>query len=115
MTCVILESPYKAKTHKRLEYNLLYARCAMRDCLMRGEAPFASHLLYTQPSVLDDDLTEERAIGMAAGYAWAKYADYIVVYRDLGISTGMRKAIRFYKEMLIPIRERKLDNWNGKL
>ena len=47
---VILESPYAGD----VETNLRNARAAMRDCLLRGEAPYASHLLYTQPGVLDD-------------------------------------------------------------
>lgn len=42
MIFVIVESPYAGD----VERNTAYARAAVRDCLMRGEAPFASHLLY---------------------------------------------------------------------
>ena len=42
MVLVLLESPYAGY----VERNLAYARACMRDCLLRGEAPFASHLLY---------------------------------------------------------------------
>jgi hypothetical protein len=45
MITVLLESPYAGD----VDGNLHYARAAMRDCLHLGEAPFASHLLYTQP------------------------------------------------------------------
>lgn len=50
MILVIIESPYAGDVDRNLEY----LRAAMRDCLKRGEAPFASHALYTQPGVLDD-------------------------------------------------------------
>jgi hypothetical protein len=35
------------------------SRC-LHDCLEPGEAPFASHLLYTQPGVLCDGVANER-------------------------------------------------------
>ena len=38
---VIVESPYAGD----IETNVAYARAALRDCLSRGEAPIASHLL----------------------------------------------------------------------
>ncbi len=60
---VILESPFAGDVEKNLEY----ARKCMRDCFMRGEFPFASHLLYTQDGILDDDLLEERKLGISAG------------------------------------------------
>ena len=53
---VIVESPYAGD----VERNERYARACIRDCLLRGEAPFASHLLYTQAGVLDDTIKEER-------------------------------------------------------
>ena len=85
MRLVIVESPYAGDIAR----NLAYARACMADCLARGEAPYASHLLYTQPGVLDDDKPVERAWGMAAGFAWGERADATVVYMDLGTSAGM--------------------------
>jgi hypothetical protein len=82
---VILETPFSGDVAR----NLRYARACVRDCLLRGEAPFASHLLYTQPGVLDDDRPEDRELGMAAGFAWAHLAQATVVYTDLGVSPGM--------------------------
>ena len=52
MERVIIESPFAGDVDR----NLRYARAAMRDCLLRGESPYASHLLYTQPGVLNDDI-----------------------------------------------------------
>jgi len=89
MKPVIVESPFAGY----VERNKRYARAAMRDCLMRGEAPLASHLLYTQDGVLDDNDTVERALGIEAGLAWGAYADATVVYTDLGLSRGMELGI----------------------
>jgi hypothetical protein len=85
MKIVIVESPYAGD----VERNLRYVRAAMRDCLLRGEAPFASHALYTQPGVLDDNKPDERDMGIAAGLAIGAKADATVVYTDLGLSKGM--------------------------
>lgn len=89
MRLVIIESPYAGD----VERNLRYLRACMRDCLLRGEAPFASHALYTQPGVLDDLIPGERDLGMRAGFVWGRKADCTVVYADLGISDGMRRGI----------------------
>jgi hypothetical protein len=91
---VELETPYKGDNYSTLEKNIEYARKCMRDCLLRGEAPFASHLLYTQQGTLDDKNPNERNIGIEAGLAWASHAEATVVYQDLGISEGMMLAIR---------------------
>lgn len=87
--CVILESPYAGD----VERNVAYARACLRDSLLRGEAPIASHLLYTQPGVLDDEKPEERQIGIDAGLAWGHEADVTVVCIDRGISRGMKLGI----------------------
>lgn len=89
MIRVILESPYAGD----VEENVKYARSCIRDSLSRGEAPIASHLLYTQPGILDDNVPEERQWGIDAGLAWGKGADKTVVYTDRGISRGMQYGI----------------------
>jgi hypothetical protein len=65
----------------------------MADCIARGEAPFASHALYTQPGVLRDDVPEERTKGIKAGFEWRSVAEATVVYMDLGVSDGMRYGV----------------------
>lgn len=89
MRLVILESPYAGN----IERNKLYARAALRHSLSLGEAPLASHLLYTQPGVLRDEIPEERQWGIDAGLAWAAAASATVVYMDHGISKGMSYGI----------------------
>lgn len=81
---VVIESPYKGD----IKLNEGYARLAMLDSVMRGEAPFASHLLYTQ--ILDDTIEEERNLGIELGFAWLQSANLVAFYIDLGMSPGMR-------------------------
>lgn len=88
MKLVVIESPYAGD----IEANLEYARRAMADSIHRGEAPIASHLLYTQPGVLRDEIPEERRLGIEAGFAWWDAAELIVFYLDRGWSAGMRAA-----------------------
>lgn len=84
---VLLESPWAGDNAA----NLQYALQALWDSLKRGEAPFASHMLYTQ--VLDDSIPEEREMGIEAGLAIGWYAEATVVYADLGVSEGMQRGI----------------------
>ena len=101
---VILESPYAGD----VALNERYARACMADCLSRGEAPFASHLLYTQPGVLDDNVPEERAKGIAAGHAWMRAADAVVLYRDIAMSKGMAAGLALAQELRLPVETRYL-------
>ena len=89
MKKVILESPYAGN----IEENIAYARLCVRDSLLKGEAPIASHLLYTQQSILNDAIDIERQQGIDAGLAWLKVADLHVAYIDKGISNGMKYGI----------------------
>lgn len=93
MKLVIIESPFAADTKERAALHLRYARAALRDSLMRGEAPYASHMLYTQPGVLDDSNEIERRTGINAGIEWGACADMVAVYEDLGVSPGMALGI----------------------
>lgn len=106
-TPVILESPYAGN----VERNVAYARACMHDCLLRGEAPFASHLLYTQPGVLDDDRPGERSRGIRAGFAWRQLALRTVVYTDLGISEGMQLGIEDARAWGHAVVFRSLPGW----
>lgn len=89
---VIIESPYAGD----IEANTAYARAAMRDSLERGEYPIASHLLYPQPGILDENKPEEREWGIKAGLAWSAVAEKAVFYVDRGWSGGMEAARETY-------------------
>jgi hypothetical protein len=104
MRRVIVESPYAGE----IKANEAYARACLRDCLKRGEAPLASHLLYTQLGVLDDTITEERVLGILAGFAWGAVAEASVVYVDRGVSDGMRKGIAAAEALGRPVEYRNL-------
>lgn len=105
MRLVILESPYAGD----VEANVAYARRCVRDSLSRGEAPIASHLLYTQPGVLDDTIPEERQWGIDAGLAWKAVAHASVVYTDRGITKGMQYGIDAAKAAGIPVEFREIE------
>ncbi len=94
MQLVILESPYAGD----IETHLAYGRACMRDSLLRGEAPIASHLLYTQPGVLNDDVPADRRRGIDAGLAWGRVADASVFYTDYGMSPGMDYGYRLAQD-----------------
>jgi hypothetical protein len=103
---VIVESPFNGDS----KVNIEYAKKCMRDCFMKGEFPFASHLLYTQEGILDDKIPGERTLGIEAGLKWGKLADATIVYTDLGISPGMEKGIERAKQEGRPVEFRKIKN-----
>jgi hypothetical protein len=80
----------------------------LRDSISRGEAPIASHLLFTQPGVLDDTNPVERAKGIDAGLAWYRVAERCVVYTDRGISPGMTMGMSRAKHFNVLIEFRTL-------
>jgi hypothetical protein len=82
---VVVESPYAGDVAK----NEAYLSLCLADCFSRGEAPFASHGIYTRRHVLDDKVKAERLKGMAAGFAWGRLAKHRVFYVDLGETAGM--------------------------
>ena len=99
---VCVESPYAGN----VAFNVEYAKLAMKDSLSRGEAPFLSHLLYTQ--VLDDTNPIDRRAGIEAGLMFQQVAGLLAVYVDLGITPGMSLAIDRARENKIPVQYRHL-------
>jgi hypothetical protein len=106
MRLVILESPFAGD----VEENIRYARACVRDCLLRGESPIASHLLYTQDGILRDDVADERQLGIDAGLAWRVVAEASVVYTDKGISRGMEYGIKAAQDAGNVVEYRSLPN-----
>ncbi len=110
MRRVIVESPCAGG----VERNIAYARACARDSLARGEAPFASHLLYTQPGILDDGDGEQRRLGIDAGLAWLEVAHLVAVYTDLGITSGMKEAIARAEKEGRETVFRSITDWHGE-
>lgn len=127
MHLVVIESPYagalgpegldalvdEAMRHRDVTMNVAYAKRCVRDCLRRGEAPYASHLFFAQEGILEDHIAEERELGIAAGFLWGAAAKTVVVYVDRGISEGMRRGIRAAAERGARIEVRALDRAIG--
>lgn len=105
---VIVESPYAGN----VEANLAYARQACRDCIDRGETPFASHLLF--PQFLDDSDEGERHCGINRGLEIGQafyqartrskvlptlFTAQVAFYLDMGWSRGMEAALEFWTEL----------------
>lgn len=110
MRRVIIESPFRNEDSKIIEENVHYARRAVRDSLSRGEAPIASHLLYTQEGILDDNDPIERQWGIDAGLAWHAGAEVTVVYTDRGISKGMKYGIACAEQLGTPVEYRTIGD-----
>lgn len=104
MIRVIIESPFAGDVKK----NQAYLKRCMMDSIARGEAPFSSHMMYTQ--VLNDLVLEDRQLGLAMCERWRLVADYTVVYTDLGISTGMQLGMLEAHKIGQRVIQRKLDS-----
>jgi hypothetical protein len=117
MKLVVIESPYGTNPDgsradaATVERRIRYVRACMADCLARGEAPYASHALYTLPGVLDDATPEERRTGMVAGFAWGAVAGTRVVYADEGVTPGMREGIARAEQLGQRVEWRTLPGW----
>ena len=121
MRKVVIESPYAGTSWfpplrwlQRM-LNIRYARKCMRDCLERGEAPIASHLLYTQQHILDDEKPFERQWGIDAGFLWNRHAEATVIYMDRGVSSGMKQGEENAREAGRVIERRYLDIRNMRV
>lgn len=72
------------------EENLVYARECVLDCLERGEAPVATHILYAN--------VPRRSHGRAAAearLAWHDIADAVVFYIDRGWAPDMMHSYEY--------------------
>ena len=61
--------------------------------------------------VLDDDIPEERELGIRAGFMYREVAHLTAVYTDLGISGGMKLGIEHAEGVGRPIDYRTLPGW----
>lgn len=103
MKFVVIESPYAGD----VEQNLTYLNLCILDCLVRGETPYASHLMLTK--ALDDLIPWQRKVGIEAGLAVRRIAKNRVFYTDLGWSNGMIAARAKYENEGLSFSHRELD------
>lgn len=106
---VYIESPFKGKDWSETARNVYYARLCVRNSLLRGETPYASHLFFTQTGILSDAIPEERMLGILAGQAIGDKFDLRAIYEDFGISRGMKFGIKRAQQINQPIDYRKLS------
>lgn len=105
MKLVIIESPYSGD----VERNKRFLQDCIRDCLRRGESPYASHQMLTD--ALCDADPAEREQGIKAGFQWRRVAERTVVYYQLGVSGGMHLGVRHAQSIGQPVIYRTLSNW----
>lgn len=110
MKIVVVETPFAGDRRR----NLRYLGAAMRDCLMRGEIPIASHALYAYTGALNDDDPSERDLGIRAGLELALVTETTVVYVDLGCSKGMALGLAAARREGRAVEERSLPgDWSA--
>ena len=115
MRRVLIESPYAAPTFEQTQEHVRYTRLAIRDALYKGEAPLASHVLYTQQNVTDDTIEAERNLGIDAGIAWYAKSQGCRVYTDCGLSNGVKYGIKRAKKDNIQIEFRTVTGWHSDI
>ena len=109
MRRVVIESPFRGKG----EDGVLYAIACIRHSISLGEAPFASHLFYTQ--ILDDKDMAQRKLGMELGFKWLRSCDLSAAYTDLGLSPGMQVGISRAKSYGVKCVSRSIGaDWRNK-
>jgi hypothetical protein len=107
---VLIESPFRGENWAETKRNIYYAKLCMRDSILRGEAPIASHLIYTQTGILNDKVPEERLRGIHAGQAWGLCAELSAFYIDFDFSEGMEYGYEFAQKHKIKIVHRSLGS-----
>jgi hypothetical protein len=110
----IIESPFKGKTPHQESLHKRYLNLCIRDSVLRGETPYASHRMLTD--ALDDADPAERELGIQAGFEmrqalfdlhYTGYAALVTaVYEDFGISGGMTRGIEAAERLGCPIERR---------
>lgn len=117
---VIIESPYAGD----IEKNVAYAWMCLKDSCIRGEAPFASHLLYTggghagfareaAGGTSDPKHWMSREEGLRRCESFRAAATKTVFYTDMGWSSGMIRAREAAERLGHPTEERKLPELEG--
>lgn len=111
---VIIESPYGSSDPIEILRNELYVRAAIRDCLSRGEAPYASHAIYTQRGILNDADPMERRRGMKAGFGVGELFRKRIFCMDRGLSSGMWDGFKEAKRLKQDYLQRRIPGFENE-
>lgn len=93
MKRVYICSPYASQGDKNQNVTNAVAYCQM--AIQKGFIPIAPHVFYTQ--MLNDDIEEERAAGLAIGIELLKDCDEIWVFGP--VKGGMIAEVQMAKEL----------------
>lgn len=121
---VAIESYYRTGD---VAANIAFAEAICRFAVSLGYAPFAMHLHYTR--FLNDNIPDERALGIQCGLTWTDLADEVWFCLRPGetLTEGMRMALERDRELRRMGIERKvrhlvfrqdgqlLSGWEGEL
>lgn len=94
-------SPFRGKTLDEQKQNIENVKIYGRYALSKGYVPYIPHLAIC--SFLDDEILEERNIGIIADFVMLSVCQELWVFGDV-ISSGMQKEIENAKTIKLPIR-----------
>lgn len=97
---VFICSPLRGNTEEIVELNKSYCRSKCEEAVKLGFTPLAPHLYFTQ--FLDDNIENERDLGINMGLEWLRECDEIWVCGPR-ISEGMQKEINYALKLGIDI------------
>lgn len=97
MKKVYIASPLRGNIEENIENAIKYSRYAIMEC---GVLPLTPHIFLTR--FLDDNIEEERILGIQAGMQLLEESEELWVFGDV-ISEGMRAEIARATELGIPI------------
>jgi hypothetical protein len=100
---VCIESPWRNFALARP-----YLSACIRDAVMRGEVPIASHAMFCVASDFNDEVDADRALGLTAARVMIQNCQLVAVYCDHGISEGMRRAMEFAFSINKPVETRRI-------
>ena len=104
---IYIASPYAGD----IQSNVEFAEAACRFAVSQGVTPLAVHLLY--PQILDDQIPDERTVGIQMGLRVLKACDELWVCGDF-ISHGMQIELTAAEEYGIPIKRIKAEELLAK-
>ena len=100
-------SPYRGESEEEVSRNVEYAMGCSEFVITQACVPLAPHLLYTR--FLNDDVADDRLIGMICADTLLRRCDEIWVFGEYGVSEGMREEIDQARRLCMPYRLFKED------
>lgn len=98
MKKIYVVSPYAGEIEKNVANAISYCKYVMEQ----GYMPLASHLYFTR--LTDDNIPEERRVGLAMGLELLAMCDEAWVFYDSFISSGMAGEIKEAGKLGLPVK-----------